>query len=80
MGYGGGILNDSDGALTVTDSTISGNTAGGYGGGILNDGTLTVSNSTLAETTPLGWAGRSQPGHGHRHQQHSVAQPGRVRR
>jgi fibronectin-binding autotransporter adhesin len=50
-GGGGGIFND--GTLTVTDSTVSGNTAfgsnfGAIGGGILNDGTLTLTNSTIA--------------------------------
>jgi hypothetical protein len=45
-GYGAGIY--SQGALTVTDSTISSNTTY-QGGGIYNDhGTLTVSNSTLS--------------------------------
>jgi filamentous hemagglutinin family protein len=42
---GGGILNG--GTLTVSNSTLSGNSAT-YGGGILNGGTLTVSNSTLS--------------------------------
>jgi hypothetical protein len=52
-GGGGGLYNG--GALTVSDSTFSGNRAtyndGGipsYGGGIGNGGTLTVSNSTLS--------------------------------
>ncbi|MDQ6831888.1 MAG: Ig domain-containing protein, partial [Chloroflexota bacterium] len=51
-GDGGGIRND--GTLTVTNSTLSGNSAvlfsasGGYGGGIENgNGTLTLTNSTL---------------------------------
>ena len=45
---GGGILNA--GTLTVTNSTVSGNSVGsnGNGGGIYNNGTLTVSNSTLS--------------------------------
>jgi hypothetical protein len=44
---GGGIFNDRGGTLTVTNSTLSGNAAGG-GGGIANyGGTLTVTNSTL---------------------------------
>jgi hypothetical protein len=47
---GGGILNF--GTLTVSDCTISDNSAygyenTGYGGGIYNAGTLTVSNSTV---------------------------------
>ncbi len=55
--YGGGIA-DFNGALTVEDSTISGNTAGitgppsttGYGGGIWSqDGTsLTIEDSTIS--------------------------------
>ncbi|MFI5455452.1 MAG: choice-of-anchor Q domain-containing protein [Isosphaerales bacterium] len=47
--FGGGIEND--GTLTVTNSTLSGNSAGccnDSGGGIYNGGTLTVTNSTLA--------------------------------
>jgi hypothetical protein len=44
--YGGGIANSS-GTLTVTGSTLSGNSAYG-GGGIDNSGTLTVTGSTLS--------------------------------
>jgi hypothetical protein len=45
-GGGGGIWND--GTLTLTNSTVSGNTAGS-GGGIWNDyGTLTLTNSTVS--------------------------------
>ncbi len=45
---GGGISNS--GTLTVSNSTISGNTAifSGSGGGVLNSGTLTVDNSTIS--------------------------------
>jgi hypothetical protein len=47
---GGGIFND--GTLTVTNSTISDNSATGFGnnggGGIFNDGTLMVTNSTIS--------------------------------
>jgi hypothetical protein len=43
---GGGIYNA--GRLTVTDSTLSGNSAIVSGGGILNNDTLTVTNSTLS--------------------------------
>ena len=44
---GGGIFND--GTLTVTNSTLSGNSAG-WGGGIANvsSGTVTVKDSTLS--------------------------------
>jgi hypothetical protein len=43
---GGGILNS--GQLTVSDSTISGNSATADGGGIFNDGALMVSDSTIS--------------------------------
>lgn len=55
--YGGGIENDDWGTVTVSGSTISGNTAkdftpntnGGSGGGIFNNaGTITVSDSTIS--------------------------------
>ena len=46
-GDGGGIYNG--GTLTVTDSTLSGNSATFFGGGgIYNGGTLTVTDSTLS--------------------------------
>jgi hypothetical protein len=46
-GFGGGI--DNFGTLTVSNCTLSGNSATDHdGGGIYNDGTLTVSNSTLS--------------------------------
>jgi len=44
-GFGGGISNA--GTLTVTNSTLSGNSAAD-GAGIFNGGTLTVTNSTLS--------------------------------
>jgi CSLREA domain-containing protein len=43
---GGGIGNA--GTVTVTNSTISGNSSGEVGGGISNDGTATVTNSTIS--------------------------------
>jgi hypothetical protein len=47
-GFGGGIDNEGD-SLTVSNCTISGNSATDYGGGIFNNaGTLTVQNSTLS--------------------------------
>jgi hypothetical protein len=51
--FGGGIINQDDGTLTVTDSTISGNTADADGGGIENadDGNLTVTDSTISGNT-----------------------------
>ena len=50
-GGGGGILNT--GTLTVTSSSISGNTAF-TGGGILNNGTLTVTNSSISGNSSTG--------------------------
>lgn len=58
--YGGGINNT--GTLTITGSTVTGNTAnatpgqrggynGGYGGGIDNSGTLTISKSVISNNT-----------------------------
>ncbi len=46
---GGGIFNN--GTLTVTNSTISGNTGSDIGGGIFNLGALTVTNSTISGNT-----------------------------
>jgi CSLREA domain-containing protein len=48
---GGGIHNT--GTLTVTNSTVSGNSAS-RGGGIYNTGTLTVTNSTVSNNTSGG--------------------------
>ena len=49
---GGGIYNC--GSLTVTGSSISGNsTPGGMGAGIFNSGSLTVASGTLAANTAL---------------------------
>jgi CSLREA domain-containing protein len=47
-GDGGGIYNDKDAVLTITNSTISGNSAGTSGGGISNWGTATITNSTIS--------------------------------
>jgi hypothetical protein len=53
-GAGGGIYN-TDGTLTITNSAVSNNLAGvsdpfafGNGGGILNYGTLAITNSTIS--------------------------------
>ena len=59
---GGGIRIASGADLTVDHSTISGNYAyAGSGGGISNAGTLTLTNSTLAENRAGGY---STPGAG----------------
>ena len=52
-GGGGGILNtifEGSSAITVSNSTISGN-SGAFGGGILNVGTATLLRTTLSGNT-----------------------------
>jgi CSLREA domain-containing protein len=49
--YGGGIYNHSDGAMTITNSTLSGNDGTNDGGGINNQGALTLASSTLSGNT-----------------------------
>ena len=54
---GGGINNNGD--LTITDTTITNNTATAiegyaYGGGIYNHGNLTITNSIISENTVIG--------------------------
>ena len=44
--FGGGIFNA--GTLTVTESTVQGNSTGGTGGGIATEGTTTITQSTLS--------------------------------
>ncbi len=48
-GRGAGIVNRE--ALTLINSTVSGNSADGNGGGIWNEGTLTISSSTVSGNT-----------------------------
>ncbi|MFI5455455.1 MAG: choice-of-anchor Q domain-containing protein [Isosphaerales bacterium] len=49
--YAGGIFDGINNTTVVTDSTIAGNSAGIAGGGILTLGTLTASNTTIADNT-----------------------------
>jgi hypothetical protein len=51
----GGAFNNS-GTLSISNSTLSGNTANN-GGGIVNSGTLAISNSTLSSNTAVGGFG-----------------------
>ncbi len=44
---GGGIANDRGGVMTITNSTLSGNVAHRYGGGIVNYGEVTIVNTTV---------------------------------
>ena len=64
VNQGAGIFNS--GTLTVTDCTISNNTANDNGGGIRNDGSLTVSGSTFTGNTSRRWR---------RHKQHWAIPP-----
>jgi Bacterial Ig-like domain (group 3) len=50
-GDGGGISNS--GTLTLSDATVSGNSASVYGGGIFNNGTLTLTDSTVSGNSAL---------------------------
>jgi hypothetical protein len=47
----GGIGNDRDASLTVSSSTVSGNTAEFFAGSIFNDGAMTITNSTVSGDT-----------------------------
>ena len=50
---GGGVDNDSSGVLTISGSTISGNSTSGSGGGVVNEssGTVTITSSTIASNS-----------------------------
>ena len=52
---GGGISNQ--GTLTLSHSTVSGNSGANFGGGVYNSGTLTLSNSTLSVNISEGSGG-----------------------
>jgi CSLREA domain-containing protein len=52
---GGGIA--SEGTLTLTSSTLSGNSASGEGGGILGNGTVTITNSTFSGNSAINAGG-----------------------
>jgi filamentous hemagglutinin family protein len=53
---GGALLNTIAGTATLTNTTVSGNTAK-VGGGIRNDGNLTLRNSTVANNRATGGVG-----------------------
>ena len=50
-GSGAGILIDATAALTIINSTVAGNHADASGGGIHNDGLLTLNNVLVAANT-----------------------------
>ena len=73
---GGGIYNNSHlsgrGVLSVVDSTISGNTTSGDGGGIRNEWTLTITDSRIMNNTAAGSGGGNLDlVRRHRHVQHA---------
>ena len=52
--FGGGMLNNPNATLTLTNCIITNNTASGpndWGGGIFNNGTFTLTNSTVSNNT-----------------------------
>ena len=53
-GRGGGIQNGLVGTMTLTNSTVSGNTAV-WGGGIDNDGSMTITDSVVSENRAAEW-------------------------
>ena len=53
----GSFFSDSDVTLTIEGSSITGNEAGGYGGGIITNGTLNITSSLVAENTAGGFGG-----------------------
>jgi len=57
--YGGGIFGHDNGVVTITRSTVSGNSAGTRGGGIFNDanGTVTITDSTISGNRSDGGGG-----------------------
>jgi len=57
FGYGGGVYNDVGGTATLTNCTVSGNSAAS-GGGVFNyGGPMTISNSTLSGNTASAFGG-----------------------
>lgn len=55
---GGGIFNDYDGTLTLSNCTVSSNSSTQGGGGIVNNyGTMTIIDSTISGNSTLGVGG-----------------------
>jgi hypothetical protein len=66
-GFGGGICNAGNGAVTITQSTIEGNFAGATGGGFSdqnNQGSLTVRTSLFSNNAAVGNGGAIAEGNG----------------
>ena len=57
---GGGVANNTGGTVSIMASTISNNKAGGAGGGVANDGSMELTNVTIAENYAKGGGGYAQ--------------------
>lgn len=57
MEAGGGIVNETQGKMTLIDSTVANNWASGNGGGITNKGNITIINSLIADNEVMGNGG-----------------------
>ena len=57
MEAGGGIVNDSQGNVTLMNSIVANNWASGSGGGITNKGSLTAINTVIADNEVTGNGG-----------------------
>jgi hypothetical protein len=53
---GGGVWNDFGGTASLINSTLSGNSSGLVGGGIANNGSLSVTNCTFSGNSANYWA------------------------
>jgi hypothetical protein len=66
-GFGGGVCNAGNGAVTLTQSTIDHNFAGATGGGFsdqMNQGTLTVTRCIISNNSSIGDGGGIAEGNG----------------
>jgi hypothetical protein len=66
-GFGGGICNAGNGAVTITQSTVEGNFAGATGGGFSDQnsqGSLTVKTSLFSNNAAVGDGGAIAEGNG----------------
>jgi hypothetical protein len=67
--HGGGINANLNDSMTITGSTITGNSVSSgnvntFGGGIYSDGPLTLINSTISQNFAFGVTGMGTDGHG----------------
>lgn len=60
---GGGVDNENPASLTITNCTVTGNTAG-LGGGVFNGGTLTIASTTLSDNSASEGGGTYNSGGG----------------